>query len=94
MTTEISDRQQEIINISLELIAERGIQGLTIKNLAKKIGFTESAVYRHFENKIQILVTLLDLLKENTSSIFNAELNSDEPAVRKVERLFENHFKS
>ena len=89
-----TERQQEIIEIALGLIHEKGIQGLTIKNLAKRLGITEPAIYRHFENKIQILVALLDLLKKNTSGIFESELNSDEQAVRKIERLFEKHFKS
>src|SRR5690554_3515301 len=89
-----TERQQEIISIALDLINEKGIQGLTIKNLSKKLGITEPAIYRHFENKIQILVALLDLLKKNTGGIFQAELNSDEPAVQKIERLFERHFKS
>jgi AcrR family transcriptional regulator len=89
-----TERQQEIISIALDLINEKGIQGLTIKNLSKKLGITEPAIYRHFENKIQILVALLDLLKKNTSGIFESELNSDEQAVRKIERLFEKHFKS
>ena len=46
METELSERQKEIINASLELIAESGIQSLTIKNLSKKIGLVESAIYR------------------------------------------------
>jgi len=90
----ITERQQEIIETALGLINEKGIQGLTIKNLSKKLGITEPAIYRHFENKIQILIALLDLLKKNTSGIFQSELNSDEPAVLKIERLFEKHFKS
>ncbi|MFW6257735.1 MAG: TetR/AcrR family transcriptional regulator [Prolixibacteraceae bacterium] len=89
-----TERQQEIIETALGLINEKGIQGLTIKNLSKRLGITEPAIYRHFENKIQILIALLDLLKKNTSGIFQAELNSDEPAVQKIERLFEKHFKS
>ena len=89
-----TERQQEIIDITLDLINEKGIQGLTIKNLSKKLGITEPAIYRHFDNKIQILVAVLDMLKRNTSGIFKAELNSDETAVIKVERLFEKHFKS
>ena len=89
-----TERQQEIISTALDLISEKGIQGLTIKNLSKKLGITEPAIYRHFENKIQILIALLDLLKKNTSVIFEAELNSDETAVLKVERLFDKHFKS
>jgi AcrR family transcriptional regulator len=90
----ITERQQEIIETALGLINEKGIQGLTIKNLSKKLGITEPAIYRHFENKIQILIALLDLLKRNTSGIFESELNSDEPTVQKIERLFEKHFKS
>ena len=89
-----TERQQEIISTALDLINKKGIQGLTIKNLSKKLGITEPAIYRHFENKIQILLALLDLLKQNTSGIFEAELNSDESAVRKIEHLFEKHFKS
>lgn len=89
-----TERQQEIIATALDIINEKGIQGLTIKNLSRKLGITEPAIYRHFENKIQILVALLDLLKRNTSGIFDAELNSEEPAVQKINRLFEKHFKS
>lgn len=89
-----TERQQEIISTALGLISEKGIQGLTIKNLSKKLGITEPAIYRHFENKIQILIALLDLLKKNTGEIFESELNSDEPAVLKIERLFEKHFKN
>jgi TetR/AcrR family transcriptional regulator, fatty acid metabolism regulator protein len=89
-----TERQQEIIETALGLINEKGIQGLTIKNLSKRLGITEPAIYRHFENKIQILVALLDLLKKNTSGIFQSELNSDEPALQKIERLFEKHFHS
>lgn len=89
-----TERQQEIISIALDLINEKGIQGLTIKNLSKKLGITEPAIYRHFENKIQILTALLDLLKKNTSGIFESQYNSTEPAVHKIERLFEKQFKS
>ncbi len=89
-----TERQQEIISIALDLINEKGIQGLTIKNLSKKLSITEPAIYRHFENKIQILLALLDLLKKNTSQIFETELNSDETSIRKIEHLFEKHFHS
>ncbi|WP_372936189.1 TetR/AcrR family transcriptional regulator [Mariniphaga sediminis] len=89
-----TERQQEIIETALELINEKGIQGLTIKNLSKKLGITEPAIYRHFENKIQILIAVLDMLKSNTSKIFESERNSSEPAMDKIGRLFEKHFHS
>lgn len=93
MNPEISERQQEIINVSLELIAEGGIQSLTIKNLANKIGFAESAIYRHYENKIQILIAILDFFKQNTENFFLHQLNPNDNALVKIENLFQNHFK-
>ena len=57
----LTDRQKEIIEVSLNLIAGKGIQGLTIKNISKEIGISEPAIYRHYENKIQILIALLEL---------------------------------
>jgi len=89
---EITERQQQIINVSLELIAESGIQSLTIKNLAKKIGFAESAIYRHYENKIQILLAILDFFRQNTAMFFINQLNSNANALLKIETLFQNHF--
>ncbi|MDY0077012.1 MAG: TetR family transcriptional regulator [Bacteroidales bacterium] len=64
MNDTMSERQKEIIKISLELIAEKGIQGLTIKNLSKKIGIVESAIYRHYESKTHILSAILDSISE------------------------------
>ena len=93
MSTEITERQQEIINVSLVLITESGIQSLTIKNLAKRIGFAESAIYRHYENKIQILLAILDFFKRNTEQLFSNQLNSSENALVKIEKLFANHFR-
>ncbi len=89
----MSDRQKQIIVVSLDLISESGIQGLTIKNLAKKIGFSESAIYRHYENKIQILTGILNYFKENTERLFSDELNSESDVVTKINNLFSNQFR-
>ena len=50
-----SKRQIEIIEVSMQLIASRGIQNLTTKNIAEEMGFTEPSIYRHFKNKTSIL---------------------------------------
>ncbi|MBL7905934.1 MAG: TetR/AcrR family transcriptional regulator [Bacteroidales bacterium] len=93
MNTELSNRQQEIINVSLSLIAEGGIQSLTIKNIAKRIGFAESAIYRHYENKIQILLAILNFFKENMTSLAEANLLTEISSTERIELLFQNYFK-
>ncbi len=89
-----TERQKEIIEVALKLISKKGIQGLTIKNLSKKIGITEPAIYRHFEDKIHILIAILELFKKNTEQIFKDELVGDKPAIDKIEHLFTRFFVS
>ena len=62
MNNKLSSRQSEIINTAIKLIGEGGIQALTIKNISSEIGIAESALYRHFKSKIEVLSTLLDFL--------------------------------
>lgn len=92
MNTEISERQKEIINASLELIGENGIQSLTIKNLAKKIGFSESAIYRHYENKTQILLAILDFFDQNTEHLYRIKPESKDNALVLIAHIFQNHL--
>ncbi len=87
-----TERQKEILDTALDLISQKGIQGLTIKNLSKKIGISEPAIYRHYENKIEILLKILDLFKESSGSIFEDTLQSDSGAIHKIEYLFSQHF--
>lgn len=89
MKTELSERQKEIISASLELIAESGIQSLTIKNLSKKIGLVESAIYRHYESKTQILIALLDTIGEQTKYSNEKKVDS---IFEFIEEKLENHF--
>jgi len=58
----------------MELISEQGIQSLTIKNISKKVGISEPAIYRHFDSKTAILLAILDLFIENNKQIFKTEV--------------------
>jgi AcrR family transcriptional regulator len=89
MITELSEKQKEIIKASLEIISENGIQSLTIKNLSKKIGLVESAIYRHYESKTQILISILDSITVETKSNDSTEVES---VISIIENRLANHF--
>ncbi len=86
----ITERQQQIINASMELISEKGIQGLTIKNLSQKIGITEAAIYRHYKSKAHILTHILDTFEVGSKNVFN---NSNLKPFERIEYIFSSHFK-
>lgn len=88
----LTERQEEIIETALELIDAEGIQGLTIKNLSKRIGISEPAIYRHFDSKIHIITTVLEMLKKNSESIFNLKISENENSVEEISELFKSHF--
>ena len=88
----LSKRQKEIVEAALKLISEGGIQALTMKNLANVLGITEPALYRHFENKHDILLNVLLYFKEETESIFSDVMKSDLSPIEKIKQIFVKHF--
>ena len=83
-----TERQIQIIEESIKLIADKGIQGFTIKNLSKAIGISEPAIYRHFESKSAILVSILDGFKEMAGMMSSIPFDKGQPAVEKIAFIF------
>jgi len=88
----IKVRQLEIITAAGEILTESGIAGLTTKKLAAKIGFAESALYRHFKGKEDIMVTMLQYLAaEMDKRLKDCLVNINEPELQ-MKEMFNNQF--
>ncbi len=83
----LSKRQSEIIQATIKLIGEGGIQALTIKNLSSEIGMAESAIYRHFSSKTEILNVLLDYLKHIVTSHYDNIFELKISALERVKKM-------
>ncbi len=89
---EIKERQLEIIEAAGEILTESGIAGLTTKNLAAKMGFAESALYRHFKGKEEIIITMLRYLaKDMDNRLTNSARDIDSPKEKLI-AVFNNQF--
>ncbi len=77
-------RQREIIDASIRLIANKGIQGVTIKNLSGEIGISEPALYRHFKNKHEILSGVIESFNNYNKLIPESVLDIDATALEKL----------
>lgn len=89
-----TDRQLEIIQASYQLISWHGIQGLTIKNLAERIGVTEPAIYRHYKNKVEILVSILDYFYLTYNPVFSKISESEANSIDKIRTIFLSLFEA
>jgi AcrR family transcriptional regulator len=71
-----------ILQTSLELADERGLDGLTMQAVADRLGVTPMALYRHVRNKADLLDGLVEvLLDEVANSRPNTEVGGDEGLV-------------
>ncbi|MCF8371682.1 MAG: TetR/AcrR family transcriptional regulator [Bacteroidales bacterium] len=84
-----TERQMEITEAAFELIASKGIQGVTIKNISKKIGISEPAIYRHFDSKTSILLSILHGFKDMATMLSNLLATNTDQAVDKIGFIFE-----
>ena len=92
MTTAISVRQLEIIEAAGKILTASGVSGLTIKNLAKEMKFSESAIYRHFTSKEEIIIALLEYLAQSMDERYSNAIKSEHTPEEKFTLLFQNQF--
>jgi len=87
-----SKKQIEIIDASKDLIGNKGLQNLTIKNLANKMCCSEPALYRHFKDKTEILKSLLVFHKDLIQGKVFSIIKSDTLALEKLKKISEFQF--
>ena len=89
---EISDRQKEIIDSAGRILTQSGVSGLTTKKLAKEMGFSEAAIYRHFSSKEEIILSLLRYLGENMDSRLAEVIHSGANPEENLLGVFRSQF--
>ncbi len=54
------DRRRQLLKIAADLFARRGYHGATTAELARLAGITEPILYRHFEHKLDLFISVID----------------------------------
>ncbi len=67
-------REESIINTVLDLAEDRGVAGVTTAGLARRLQFTEAALYRYFPGKAAIVAAALKYLVERLYATMLLEL--------------------
>jgi len=72
-------RRQQIVDIIRNIISTKGIENVTISEIAGRIGTTGGAIYRHFKSKRDILSLLIDDIEETLMDVIDKAMTSDDP---------------
>jgi AcrR family transcriptional regulator len=82
-------RREVIERVATEVFAERGYQGASIDEIARRSGVSAPVVYDHFASKQDLYERLLVRTRDELLEMWREQLFSDEPAAVRIPRAFE-----
>ncbi|RWC33517.1 MAG: TetR family transcriptional regulator [Mesorhizobium sp.] len=65
-----SPRQQQLLDAALNVVARRGLSGITVNDIADEAGCSYGVIAFHFKTKERLLLAVLDLLASNYEKIW------------------------
>lgn len=71
-------RRERIIEAATSLFSRQGYQAVNLNDIGTEAGIVGSGIYRHFENKMAILVALLDQITDRLNTDAD-EIAENEP---------------
>jgi AcrR family transcriptional regulator len=80
-------RQKQIINVCLEIISERGLDALNVAEIASKLGLATSALYRHYNDKAQMISNILQVINKSVKADFDMAESQGRNAFEKLEMI-------
>ena len=85
-------RQSQIIEAARKIITTKGIQKLTVGNIAKEIGLSGPALYRHVRNKEEVMRLVLDDSGNGLAMIGSKSLRKSNSPLNNLREIFKLHL--
>ncbi len=85
------ERRAQLLEVAAELFARHGYRGTTTAELARAAGISEPILYRHFENKHQLFLDLIEAAGEAVLAEWQARLNAAAGAEARLHVLLDNN---
>jgi AcrR family transcriptional regulator len=85
-------RQKQIVEAARKVIIKYGSEHVTVKKIAKEVGISETAVYRHFKSKKQILSLLVEHIEDSLVGDVNKETSEEKNPLEILENVLKNHL--
>jgi AcrR family transcriptional regulator len=82
-------RRREIADAALEVIAEEGLARFTSLAIARKVGVSDGALFRHFASKDEIVLAAIDRVEE---ILFAAPPPDAEDPLARLRAFFERRL--
>ena len=78
----MSTQREDILGCACELFTEEGLEGFSMRRLARSVGVTAPALYRHFDGKEDVLVEVVGEAFKVLSRYLYGSLEAPTPMAR------------
>jgi AcrR family transcriptional regulator len=85
-------RQQQIVEAARKLIIKYGSEHLTVRRIAKEVGISEAAIYRHFKSKRDILFFLADHIAFVLFEGIDRATTANDASLDTIDNILKNHL--
>jgi len=84
-----ADRQAQIADATLRLIARHGVQGTTVSRIAREVGMEPPSLYAHFSSRQEMLLAAFELMRDRI--IKHMSLPTQWNVLERLRALGETH---
>ncbi len=77
----MTDKQQNILNIALDLFANEGFAATSTSKIAKAAGVSEALIFRHFQNKKGLLEAIIKEAELKSFTLFEPIFLEEDPSL-------------
>ncbi len=84
---EHKERKAQVIAMALELLAKGRVDQVTTRKIAKGIGVSQPALFRHFHNKEEILIAVVNECKDQLARVAGEVLGRRDGPLEQVAGL-------
>lgn len=82
-----SQRRQQILEALAQMLEANPGNRITTAGLAREVGVSEAALYRHFPSKSKMFEGLIEFIEDTLFSRVNLILNEEETAAGRCEKM-------
>lgn len=82
------ERREEIIRVTLELAAKQGVDDVTTQDMAKAMGVTQGAVFRHFLSKDAIWLAVMQWVRDRLMGVLGRAAEQGRDPLDALQRMF------
>ena len=87
-----SIRKKQIMDAARKLIMRAGSEHVTVRNMAKEVGISEAAIYRHFKSKTEVLSFLADSVADGLLHDIDMAGNVGFTSVDIIDEILRTHL--